>query len=114
MYNIEEIERNICLELRPLREELDDDEFQQEVKNNQKLVINFENNEVYLMEKNSYLNPQHEDINNIEYFSIPDHWEIDSLLNNDDNLLSRAIEEYYKYEYNIDKSELEDSFDFER
>ena len=113
MYNIEKIKRNICLELRQLREDLDDDQYQ-EVINNQKLVINFENNEVYRMEKNSYLNPQDENINNIKYFKIPSHWEIDSLLNNDDNLLSRAIEKYYKYEYNIDKSELEDSFDFER
>ena len=109
MYNIEEIKRNICLELGHLREELDDDQYQQ-LMNDKKLVVNFENNNVYYMEKNSYLNPQDENINNIEYFKIPSHWEIDSLLNNDDNLLSRAIEEYYKYEYNVD----DNSFDFDR
>ena len=110
MYNIEKIRRNICKELRGLREKLDDEDYQQELMNDQKLVINFENNEVFRMEKNSYLNPQHEHIDNIKYFKIPSHWEIDSLLNNDDNLLSRAIEEYYKYEYNVD----DNSFDFER
>ena len=109
MYNIEKIEKNICLELGHLREELDDDQYQQ-LMNDKKLVVNFENNDVYYMEKNSYLNPQDENINNIEYFSIPNHWEIDSLLNNDDNSLSRAIEEYYKYEYNVD----DNSFDFDR
>ena len=96
MYNIEKIEKNICLELGHLREELDDDDYQQLIMNNQKLVINFENNEVFTMEKNSYLNPQDERINNIEYFPIPNHSDIDNLLNNEDNSLSRAIEEHYE------------------
>lgn len=114
MYNIEEIKRNICLELGHLREELDDDDYQQLIMNNQKLVINFENNEVFTMDKNSYLNPQDERINNIEYFSIPNHSDIDALLNNDNNSFVRNIEEYFEYEYNFDESELDDSFDFER
>ena len=114
MYNIEKIKRNICLELRQLREDLDDDDYQQQLMNNQKLVINFENNEVFLMEKNSYLNPQHEHIDNIEYFNVPNHSDIDAIINNDDNSFIREIEEYFEYEYNFDESELDDSFDFER
>ena len=119
MYNIEKIRRNICKELRGLREKLDDEDYQQELMNDQKLVINFENNEVFLMEKNSYLNPQDERIDNIEYFPIPNHWEIDAIINNDDNDFIREIEEHYEYVYNVkdselDDEELEDSYDFER
>ena len=97
MYDIEKIKRNICLELGHLREELDDDDYQQLIMNNQKLVINFENNEVFTMEKNSYLNPQDERINDIEYFPIPNHWEIDAIINNDDNSFVRNIEEHHEY-----------------
>ncbi len=107
MYNIEKIRRNICLELRQLREDLDDDEYQQQIMNNQKLVINFENNEVFLMEKNSYLNPQDERINNIEYFNVPNQGEIDAIINNDDNSLSRAIEEHYEYRIEEQKTKNE-------
>ena len=109
MYNIEEIKRNICLELGHLREELDDDQYQQ-LMNDKKLVVNFENNDVYYMEKNSYLNPQDENINNIEYFPIPNHSDIDNLLNNDDNLLSRAIEKLQERQ----QDNVDDSFDFGR
>ena len=110
MYDIEKIKRNICLELRSIREELDDDDYQQLIMNNQKLVINFENNEVFTMEKNSYLNPQDERINNIEYFPIPNHSDIDAIINNDDNSFVRSIEEHYEYEIILQKEEEEKIF----
>ena len=114
MYNIEEIKKNIERELRYSYDNLDADQYEQQMFNNYKLVVNFENNEVYYMEKNSYLNPQDENINNIEYFSVPNYYDLDMLYVGEHISTLQDIEEYYEREYNFDESELDDSFDFDR
>lgn len=56
MYSIDKISKNIFSELNETRENLSDDDYKQ-LRNNKNLVVNFDNNDVYLMDKNSSLNP---------------------------------------------------------